>query len=71
MKLSIIQLRWVYVLFHNFWLQIWFFFSGDGLWNDLAMEVQGVETTYNQMPQVMSAKTNAQQLEQFSKTFML
>ena len=46
-------------------------FSGDGLWNDLAMEVQGVETTYNQMPQVMSAKTNAQQLEQFSKTFML
>ena len=55
----------------QFLIAILICFSGDGLWNDLAMEVQGVETTYNQMPQVMSAKTNAQQLEQFSKTFML
>jgi hypothetical protein len=32
---------------------------GDGMWNDLAMEVQGVETSYNQMPAVHTNKTNA------------
>ena len=36
------------------------FYSGDGMWNDLAMEVQGVETSYNQMPAVHPNKTNAQ-----------
>jgi hypothetical protein len=35
------------------------FYSGDGMWNDLAMEVQGVETSYNQMPAVHTNKTNA------------
>lgn len=42
---------------------------GDGMWNDLAADIGGVEVTHNQMATAPQHKTNAAQLEKFAAVF--